>query len=134
MKIIDRVACGGMPVAFGSLLIQKGASLAHVKDQMGHSSIQITVDTYGHLIPGADVAWVDRLDEPTSPQPSATQAQPDENIDLPENVEVIEIIGEPGRTRTCNPLLIPETLCSWFCKHFLASCNGFSRCLAGFCS
>jgi integrase len=24
-----------------------------IKDQMGHSSIQITVDTYGHLIPGA---------------------------------------------------------------------------------
>ncbi len=32
-------------------------SLAYVKDQMGHSSIQITVDTYGHLIPGADLAW-----------------------------------------------------------------------------
>jgi len=23
---------------------------------MGHSSIQVTVDTYGHLIPGADIA------------------------------------------------------------------------------
>ena len=30
--------------------------------------------------------------------------------------------GEPGRTRTCNPLLNPEMLCSWFFKHFLASC------------
>jgi hypothetical protein len=29
--------------------------------------------------------------------------------------------GEPGRTRTCNPLLNPEMLCSWFLKHFLAS-------------
>ena len=36
---------------FGSLLIQDGASLTYVKEQMGHSSIQITVDTYGHLIP-----------------------------------------------------------------------------------
>ncbi len=33
---------------------------------MGHSSIQITVDTYGHLIPGADVKWIDRLDSETS--------------------------------------------------------------------
>jgi integrase len=41
--------------AFGSLLIQDDASLAYVKDQMGHSSIQITVDTYGHLIPGANI-------------------------------------------------------------------------------
>ena len=30
--------------------------------------------------------------------------------------------GEPGRTRTSNPLLNPEMLCSWFFKHFLASC------------
>ena len=33
---------------------------------MGHSSIQITVDTYGHLIPGADIAWGDRLDSKTT--------------------------------------------------------------------
>jgi integrase len=39
---------------FGSLLIQDGASLAYVKDQMGHSSIQVTVDTYGHLVAGAN--------------------------------------------------------------------------------
>jgi integrase len=44
---------------FDSLLIRDGASLAYVKDQMGHSSIQVTVDRYGHLIPGADIAWVD---------------------------------------------------------------------------
>ena len=31
---------------FGSLLIQSGASLVYVKEQMGHSSIQVTVDTY----------------------------------------------------------------------------------------
>jgi integrase len=47
---------------FGSLLIQDGASLAYVKEQMGHSSIQVTVDVYGHLVPGANIAWVDRLD------------------------------------------------------------------------
>ena len=29
---------------FGSLLIQTGVSLAYVRDQMGHSSIQVTVD------------------------------------------------------------------------------------------
>src|SRR5947207_4007287 len=30
--------------SYGSLLIQAGASLAYVRDQMGHSSIQVTVD------------------------------------------------------------------------------------------
>jgi hypothetical protein len=49
--------------------------IAYVKDQMGHSSIQITVDTYGHLIPGANINWVDGLDRKTTPQQNATPAQ-----------------------------------------------------------
>jgi integrase len=57
---------------FGSLLIQDGASLAYVKDQMGHSSIQVTVDVYGHLVPSANIACVDRLDLETSLHQSAT--------------------------------------------------------------
>jgi integrase len=39
----------------------------YVKEQMGHSSIQVTVDVYGHLIPGANIAWADALDSATSP-------------------------------------------------------------------
>ena len=59
---------------FGSLLIQGGASLAYVRDQMGHASIQITVDVYGHLVAGADVSFVDSLDEtPGKERPSSHQ-------------------------------------------------------------
>ena len=47
---------------FGSLLIQQGESLVYVKEQMGHASIQITVDIYGHLVPGGNRQAVDRLD------------------------------------------------------------------------
>lgn len=57
---------------FASLLIQNGESLVYVKEQLGHSSIRITVDIYGHLIPGGNRAAVDRLDDETS----ATLAQP----------------------------------------------------------
>jgi len=46
---------------FASLLIQNGESLAYVKEQMGHSSIRVTVDVYGHLIPGANRQAVCRL-------------------------------------------------------------------------
>jgi integrase len=46
------------------MLIENGENLAYVRDQLGHSSIKITVDTYGHLVPGANQAAVDRLDEP----------------------------------------------------------------------
>ena len=48
---------------FASLLIQQGESLVYVKEQMGHASIQITVDIYGHLVPGGNRAAVDRLDD-----------------------------------------------------------------------
>jgi integrase len=60
---------------FASLLLQNGESLVYVKEQMGHHSIQLTVDTYGHLIPGGNRAAVDRLDGPepaTVRNPSAT--------------------------------------------------------------
>jgi integrase len=49
---------------FASLLLQQGESLTYVKDQLGHSSIQMTVDVYGHLIPGLNRQAVDKLDDP----------------------------------------------------------------------
>ncbi len=48
---------------FASLLIQNGESLPYIRDQLGHSSIQITVDVYGHLAPGGNRQAVDRLDD-----------------------------------------------------------------------
>ncbi len=47
--------------AFASLLLQNGESPVYVKDQLGHSTIKITVDIYGHLIPGANRQAVNRL-------------------------------------------------------------------------
>jgi hypothetical protein len=35
----------------------------YTKAQMGRSSIQVTVDIYGHLIRRANVSFVDKLDE-----------------------------------------------------------------------
>jgi integrase len=47
---------------FASLLLQNGEGPTYVKEQMGHSSIQVTVDIYGHLVPGGNRAAVDKLD------------------------------------------------------------------------
>jgi integrase len=41
---IRRIRLHDLRHTFGSLLIQNGASIIYVKDQMGHSSIQVTVD------------------------------------------------------------------------------------------
>jgi len=96
---------------FGSLLIQDCASLAYVKEQMGHSSIQITVDTYGHLIPGADIAWVDRLDSKTTQQQNATQVQPSGSDAERESVEVIERIWLPPRDSNPDMLIQSQLSC-----------------------
>ena len=61
---------------YASLLIQQGESLAYVQQQLGHSSVQVTVDVYGHLIPGANRAAVDRLDAQPARNPAATSANP----------------------------------------------------------
>jgi integrase len=37
---------------YASLLIQSRESLAYVRDQLGQPSIKLTVDTYGHPVPG----------------------------------------------------------------------------------
>jgi hypothetical protein len=94
----------------GSLLIQDGASLAYVKEQMGHSSIQITVDTYGHLIPGADIAWVDRLDARTTQQ-NATGTQQAGNDPETESSQVIVTIWLPPRDSNPDMLIQSQLSC-----------------------
>ena len=72
--MLRRIRFHDLRHTFASLLIQQGESVACVREQMGHSSIRITVDVYGNLVPGGNRAAVDRLDDA---QPSATQAQPE---------------------------------------------------------
>jgi integrase len=87
----------------GSLLIRDGAPLAYGKDQMGHSSIRVTVDTYdGYLIPGADIAWVDRLDVKTTPQQNATPRKLAVRRETEILPEVVESSGGPAWIRTKN--------------------------------
>jgi integrase len=58
---------------FASLLLTMGQSPVYVKEQLGHSSIKMTVDVYGHLIPSSNRDAVNRLD---SMHLSAPQAHP----------------------------------------------------------
>ena len=51
-----------------------GESPAYVKEQMGHSSIQVTVDLYCHWIPGSNRQAVDRLDITVDNQKSEGQS------------------------------------------------------------
>jgi integrase len=112
---LRRVTFHALRHTFASMLIQQGASLVYVKEQMGHSSIQVTVDTYGHLIPSGNIEWVDALDAKTSPQQSATPAQPRHGGRKARSSQVVEKTGRPGEIRTPDPrfrkpLLYPSEL------------------------
>jgi len=48
---------------FASQLIANGETAAFVRDQMGHSSIKVTFDTYGHLFPGKGKEASDRYEK-----------------------------------------------------------------------
>lgn len=48
---------------YAALLIAAGANALTVKQRMGHSSITVTMDRYGHLFPHLEEELTDRMDE-----------------------------------------------------------------------
>jgi len=90
---------------FASLLLQQGESLKYVQDQMGHSSIKMTADTYGHLVPGGNRQAVDRLDDDGNKMETfwSREASP-----VP---QLIEKAGATRRSRTGDLLITNQLLC-----------------------
>jgi integrase len=70
---LRRIRLHDLRHTYASLMLQNGESITYVKEQMGHHSIQVTVDLYGHLIPGANRAAANRLHTAITATP-ATQA------------------------------------------------------------
>jgi integrase len=52
---------------YASLLLLAGEPMLYVKEQLGHSTVQVTVDYYGHIRPGLNRGAVNRLAEATRP-------------------------------------------------------------------
>ena len=59
---LPRVRMHDLRHTYASLLIANGESLKYVQEMMGHSSIKITADTYGHLLKEAHETAAARLD------------------------------------------------------------------------
>jgi len=90
---------------FASLLLQQGESPAYVQRQLGHASIQLTVDTHGKWRPMGNKAAVNRLDDENGSKVVAKAASA--TSDAP---EVADSIGGPSRTRTVDPLIKSQLL------------------------
>ena len=57
---------------YASLMLQQGESIVYVQRQLGHASIQLTVDTYGKWLPMGNKGAVDRLDSESGSRKVAT--------------------------------------------------------------
>ena len=97
-----------------ALLIANGRHLEEVKDYLGHSSIRVTSDRYGHLFPKARAELADALDATfaggsrgTCPRPIAVQRYRDAaersrgRLDGPD----LHFVGADDGIRTRDPHL-----------------------------
>jgi hypothetical protein len=64
---------------------------------MGHSSVQVTVDVHGHLVPSANIACADRLDTETSLHQSAPGTHQAREALEQQSPQVLEKIWLPPR-------------------------------------
>jgi integrase len=62
----------GLRHTYASLLLQDGVSPVYVQRQLGHASIQLTVDTYGKWLPMENKGAVDRLDKASGSKSQGT--------------------------------------------------------------
>jgi integrase len=68
-----------------AFLIADGRHMEEVKDHLGHSSIRVTSDRYGHLFPKARLAVAESLDETfrrAAAQSPATKIRPKARVVL----------------------------------------------------
>jgi hypothetical protein len=100
-------------------LIQAAISPAYVQKQMGHRSMQVTIDVYGHLIPAENVAWIDTLDR-ASEKVTATNANrtqtpssefEEENSQVAQSTEAEEVIWLPPRDSNPDMLIQSQLSC-----------------------
>jgi integrase len=94
---------------FASLLIAQGEHPKLICEQLGHASVQITLDRYGHLLPASYDSAEERLDAALSGagvQASASRgpetgvlAVPAQSIGEPESAVVMPLPAAQGGTR-----------------------------------
>jgi hypothetical protein len=92
-----------------SLLIAEGVHAKKIAERLGHASIKLTMDTYGHLFEGSDQESAERMDrifpameaEPLSGQvgrihpvsPASVRPHADKNADETVLFEVCKALG-----------------------------------------
>jgi integrase len=112
---------------FASILLAEGAPITYVSQQLGHANPTTTLQFYAHWIPNKKKRFVNLLDSKSQPGDSDQEdvisadmetgtgetwhqnLAPSEGSEAGE-LQVIDSIGGPSRTRTCDPLIMSQLL------------------------
>ena len=86
---------------YASLLIANGEHPKRIQALMGHSSINVTMDVYGHLMPGGGDEVADRLGALVF-RPSGSRTVAVDEVELADDAQAIVFNGGPCRSRTCD--------------------------------
>jgi len=89
-----------------TLMLQAGIHPKIVSERLGHASINITLDTYSHVMPGLQKKAVNVFDKMLS----ANEESLEENSVSKRLAKHEGVSGRPYRSRTCDPLIKSQML------------------------
>jgi len=107
-KALPRIRLHDLRHSCATILLAAGEHPKVVQELLGHSSVQLTLDTYSHLLPDLQLKEraAARLDD------VLRQAEGEGEIETEVRTEVKTTrSGEPGRNRTVNPQIKSLLLC-----------------------
>lgn len=70
----DRLRLYDLRHTHASLLIHEGVHPKKISEWLGHSSIKLTMDTYGHLLEGSDRDSAEKMEKLLGGEPKAPRA------------------------------------------------------------
>jgi len=91
-------------------MLKAGVHPKVVSERLGHASINITLDTYSHVLPGLQEAAADRFDNLMENTISAVEK--DDNVSKM-LANQVDSNGRPYRSRTCDTLIKSHGVQKW---------------------
>jgi integrase len=91
---------------YASLLLAAGAPITYVSAQLGHANPTTTLRYYARWIPSQGQRWVALLDR--SGSRLEPKVEPNRRFVGVDDPQLLEKVGSPGRTRTCDLVINSE--------------------------
>jgi hypothetical protein len=90
---------------------ENGEHPKYIQSQMGHSSIKVTTDTYGHLMQATKTQAAEKLATLALGSKTCSKIVATRDRARPKRKQVVDLIGGPCWNRTSDPLIKSQMLC-----------------------